>query len=77
MKNCCLFSIFRRFGRCGQALNRKARQKHQDWRPKTGVAPLGSATVYNQLDAAVHGCDMRSAQMDVIAAVWRAAPVRT
>ena len=41
MKNCCLFSIFRRFGRCGQALNCNAGQMHQDWCPTTGVAPLG------------------------------------
>jgi hypothetical protein len=76
MKNCCLFSIFRRFGRCGQALNAKPAQKHQDWGPKAGVAPLGCATLYNQEPAAVHGCDMLCRQMGVIAAVWRVAPVR-
>ena len=41
MKNCCLFSIFRRLDRCGQALNRNAAKNHRDWCPKTGVAPLG------------------------------------
>src|SRR5579862_6127440 len=40
MKNCSLFSIFRRFRRSGQALNAKAERKHQDCRPEAGIAPL-------------------------------------
>jgi hypothetical protein len=64
MKNCSLFSIFRRFGRRGQALNAKPAQKHQDWCPKTGVAPLGCRHgLYNQEPGAVHGCETPCRQM--------------
>ena len=42
------------------------------------VSPRSAAaTVYNQEPVAVHGCDTPCRQMGVIAAVWRAAPVRT
>jgi hypothetical protein len=36
-----------------------------------------AATVYNQEPAAVHGRDTPYRKMGVIAAVWRAAPLRS